>query len=319
MSQTTSMPVAKLRAWTNALDLRLRRSKGVAFQEFFAAVMTKAHGGNYVPASSAYSHGDISCDGLLSEPLTIYACYGPVDGGTGQVAPTIKKAVAKVTSDHDGALQHWPDLKSWVFVTNYVEGTPPLISKEILRLDALAQTRSVVQFGKAQFEETIFKLDVDQIELLLGNDATDADFRSLQMKDVLTVVDGIVTSNPGTLKASDDIPKVISPKKLEFNRLPPAYVDQLNRGFTNSAAVATLLLDHPDPTLDSRLATIFRNQYDDLASQGLSPGSIMDKLYAFAQGERPYSVPLDVAVFSLLAHLFEKCTIFEDAPVEDAP
>ena len=40
-------------------------------------------------------------------------------------------------------------------------------------------------------------------------------------------------------------------------------------------------------------------------------------LYEFAMAGHKAKTAREVAIWSLLAHLFEKCTIFEDAPVEE--
>ena len=316
MPNRETISVVKRRAFLNTLELRLRRSKGTAFQEFFAAVMTKVHGDNFVPASAAYSHGDIACDGLLNDPLTVYACYGPVDAGSGQKQSTIAQAVSKVGSDLAGAIKNWPDMKGWVFVTNYVEGTPPQISKEILKLNAADPNRHIRQFGKSDFENAILSLPVDEIEILLGYDATDADFRGLQLSLVQDVVDEIIRRSDYDAVPSDEVPLEISPKKLSGNNLPPVYKKKLVQGFVNAGDVADYLLNHPDPTLDSRVATVFKNHYLNLSSSDLTPGQIMDNIFNFALGENKPTASLDVAIWSLLAYLFERCTIFKDVAEE---
>ena len=65
----------------SALELKLRPAKGTRLQEFLSALMTKIHSSNFHPVGTDYSRGDLQCDGLLSDPLTIFACYGPVNAG----------------------------------------------------------------------------------------------------------------------------------------------------------------------------------------------------------------------------------------------
>lgn len=64
----------KRKAVSNALELKLRRCKGTALQEFHAALMAKLHGDNFASSSTDYSQGDLKCDGLLHEPFTVFAC-----------------------------------------------------------------------------------------------------------------------------------------------------------------------------------------------------------------------------------------------------
>jgi hypothetical protein len=83
-------------------------------------------------------------------------------------------------------------------------------------------------------------------------------------------------------------------------------------------AVGEYLLNHPDPTFDAKIASVFKGKYDELKIQAIQPDEIMDCLYEFTLGGQQNSTPREVAVWSLLAHLFEKCTIFEDHPFEAA-
>ena len=76
----------------------------------------------------------------------------------------IKKAAVKVADDYNGALDNWPTLKVWQFVSNFIDGVPPQITQEILRLQALTKERALKQFGKEQFEAHIFDLSLADIE-----------------------------------------------------------------------------------------------------------------------------------------------------------
>ncbi len=119
------IPSVKKRAFRNALDLKLRRCRGDMLQHFFAAVANKIWGDNFVPATAHYTQGDLKCDGLLKDPLTVFACYGPTNGGDGQSGGATAQVVVKVTEDFLGALKAWPEMKQWIFVNSYVTGIPP--------------------------------------------------------------------------------------------------------------------------------------------------------------------------------------------------
>ncbi|WP_424628521.1 ABC-three component system protein [Bradyrhizobium sp. SYSU BS000235] len=305
------------RAFRNTLELKLRRSRGDMLQLFLAAVMTKVWKDNFIPASAHYSQGDLKCDGLLQDPLTVFACYGPTNGGDGQSSGSIANAVAKVAEDFFGAIQNWPALKEWIFVSNYVTGTPPQITAKILELAGAHPNRVLKQFGLEQFRLAIFSLSLDDIEELLGDDATDEDFRQLQLPEVQMVINDVMQRVHGS-GLNDDQPVIVPAAKLDFNNLPAIYQDRIRLGFQNAGRVGEYLLDHPDPTLDGKIASVFAGKYVELKMQGLQPDEIMDCLYEFTLGGQQNSTPREVAVWSLLAHLFEKCTIFEDHPVEEA-
>jgi len=308
-----AIPSIKKRAFLNALELKLRRSRGDMLQVFLSAVMTKVLGDNFIPATAHHSKGDLKCDGLLKTPLTVFACYGPTNAGDGQSAGSLALAVAKVSDDYLGAAKHWPDLKEWVFVSNYVSGIPPQITQQILALEKAHPEHILKIFGIDQFQVAILELDLSDIEELLGDAASDADFRNVQIPDVQAVINDITQTfaNGGV---SDDQPLIVSAQKLAFNNLPEVYRERIKQGFQNTGDLSEYMLNHPDPTLDGRIASIFKAKYFEFKKQALPPDEIMDLLYDFALGGQRNSTPHEVAVWSLLAHLFEKCTIFEDQP-----
>ena len=307
----------KRKAVRNALELKLRRCKGTGLQELLAALMAKLHGDNFTPAGTDYSRGDLQCDGLLRDPLTIFACYGPVNAGAHQSEGSMAKAIAKVKSDFEGACEHWPALKEWVFVTNYLD-TPAQITQEVLRLQATNTTRKLRMYGRPQFEADILGLGEVDIEDLLENDATEEDFLSVQPQEVLDVVKAVMATASGA-RSDDNAPIVVPFEKLEFNGLEQIYQDRIGNGFKNTRIVQTLVRDHPNPLLDGDLAAIFKAKYLDLAGQGLKPGEVMDELYAFTLSEQRATTPREVAVWSVLAYMFERCTIFKDKPVTGTP
>ena len=304
----------KRRAVRNALELKLRRCKGNDLQKFLGELMAKIHGDNFIPAGTDYSRGDLQCDGLLREPLTLFACYGPVNAGANATEAAMKTAVDKVGTDFAGARKHWPDLKEWVFVTNYLD-TPAQITHQVLQLQQATPDCRLRTFGRAQFEKHILDLSEDSIDDLLGNDATEEDFRALQPQEILAVVSAVMSHGPRR-KENDEEPAVIPADKLEFNELEDVFQDRITKGFQNSRTVAKLLSNHPDPLLESEFAAVFKARYRDLDAQGLAPGEVMDELYEFAlAGQRPTTYR-DIAVWSVLAYRFEKCTIFKDRPVD---
>ena len=81
--------------------------------------------------------------------------------------------------------------------------------------------------------------------------------------------------------------------------------------------MANLLHNHPNPLFDGEVAGVFKAKYLELKAQGFAPGDIMDELYEFAMAGHKAKTAREAAICSLLASLFEKCTIFEDAPVEE--
>lgn len=276
--------------------------------------MTAIHGDKFLPIGSDYSRGDLKCDGLLLDPLTIFACYGPVNAGANATEAAMKTAISKVDTDFAGALRHWPKLKVWKFVHNYVEQLPAQIVQKILELCEQHSAIKIELFGKEQFENALFSLDAKAIEALVGDAATDEDFRALQPTVVLSVVESIMAAVDHRL-VPDDTPVEVPRQKLHFNGLSAHSQDRIVKGMQNAVRVAKLVQDHQDPMLEGNLAGAFKAKYLDFKAQSLDPDDILFHLYEFAAGGGRTSAALDVSVWSLLAYLFEKCMIFEDKPV----
>jgi hypothetical protein len=314
---TTPLTQLDKRRFANALELKLRRCRGDMLQEFLGALMSKVHGDNFVPASAAYSRGDLKCDGLLNEPLTIFACYGATNGGDGQTRGALAIAVAKVGTDFVGAVANWPGLKEWHFVNNYVDGAPPQITAKILELGGVHSDRVLRQMGKAQFRRLIEPLGLEVVEDLLGEAASEEDFRNLQLPEIQALMNGLMARTTGR-GISDDVPKNVPEKKLVFNNLSPVSQYHIRQGLRNAAGVEQYLSDHPVPTYSQDIAKIFKGKYEELKTQGIPPDYVLDDLYEFILGGQKDTGIRQVATWNLLAHLFEKCTIFEDLPVAAA-
>jgi hypothetical protein len=312
-------PLSQLdrRRFADALELKLRRCRGDMLQEFLGAVMSNVHGDNFVPASSAYSRGDLKCDGLLNEPLTIFACYGATNGGDGQTRGALAIAVAKVETDFVGAVAHWPELKEWHFVNNYVDGTPPQISAKILELGRAHSGRVLGQIGKAQFRRLIETLSLEAVGELLGEAASEDDFRSLQLPEIQALMNALMDRASGS-GISDDLPKNVPEKKLVFNNLSALSQQLIRQGLQNAAGVERYLSEHPVPTYGQNIAALFKGKYEELKTQDIPPDQLLDDLYDFILGGQQNTGLRQVATWNLLAHLFEKCTIFEDLPVAAA-
>jgi hypothetical protein len=310
----TTLSAQDKRRFADALELKLRRCRGDMFQAFMADLMSKVHGDNFVPASVHYSRGDLKCDGLLTSPLTIFACYGATNGGTGQTRDSMAKTVLKVESDFLGALANWPDMKEWHFVHNYVDGAPAQITAQVLKLAGTHPNCGPRQVGKEQLRRLVETLTLEDAEELLGQPASAEDFRTLQLPEIQTLMTELMTRASAN-SISDDVPKNVPEKKLTFNNLSQLSQQYIRRGLQNAAGVEQYLSGHPVPTFSRDIAKIFKGKYEELKSQGFTPDDVLDDLYDFVLGGNKCTRLREVAVWNLLAHLFEKCTIFEDLPV----
>src|ERR1700688_4126315 len=107
--------------WKIALELKLRKCSGDAFQDFFSVTMAEAHGSDFVRVRPYGVLGDKGCDGYLQSTGAVYACYGALNGDGGKVTYLI----GKMSDDYSKAAVALPTImKAWHMVHNLVGGLP---------------------------------------------------------------------------------------------------------------------------------------------------------------------------------------------------
>jgi ABC-3C protein len=294
--------------WRIALELKLRKSSGDAFQDFFSTVMTKAHGSDFVRVRPFGVLGDKGCDGYLQSLGHVYQCYGALNGDSGKVAYLI----GKMANDFAKALAGVPEImKAWHMVHNLVDGLPIEAVLKLKELEAANISHSFGFIGIEGFEERIFALELSMIEDLLGVVATNQDAQNLQAAELRDLVANVA-------KAADEVAfdpsaiRRVPSDKLEFNKLPNHWRFLITNGWQNAHLVEQYLARHHDPLIGGRIAQAMRVRYEYLKTQGLSPGAIMASLYELVTGIGSVTPSRQVAAHALLAFLFESCDIFED-------
>jgi len=294
--------------WKIALELKLRKCSGNAFQEFFSDVMAAAHGSDFVRVRPYGSLGDKGCDGYLQSTGAVFACYGSLNGDGGKV----DYLIGKMGDDYGKALVALPAIMTgWQMVHNLVDGLP---AEAILKLNELKSADKAQHefsfMGLEGFEKLIFSLQPHQIEALLGMAATAQDcqnFQTAELRDLVSAVIHATDANPINV---DEI-RPVPPDKLEFNGLPGHWQLMIAGGWQNTHFVQEYLDRHPNPMTGETIAQAFRVRYEYFKSQGLEPGAIMSFLYEDITGTGAVPPARQVAAQSLLAHLFESCDIFE--------
>jgi hypothetical protein len=107
--------------WRIALELKLRKCSGDAFQNFFSDVMGKVHGSDFVRLRPFGRLGDKGCDGYLQSNGQVFQCYGALNGSFGRVTYLI----SKMGEDFSKALTAIPSImKEWHMAHNLVDGLP---------------------------------------------------------------------------------------------------------------------------------------------------------------------------------------------------
>jgi hypothetical protein len=254
--------------WKIALELKLRKCSGNAFQEFFSDVMAAAHGSDFVRVRPYGSLGDKGCDGYLQSTGTVFACYGALNGDGGKV----DYLIGKMGDDYGKSLVALPTIMTgWQMVHNLVDGLP---TEAILKLNELKSVDKAQHdfgfMGLEGFEQLIFSLQPHQIETLLGMAATAQDcqnFQTAELRDLVSAVIHAADANP--INVADIRP--VPPDKLKFNGLPGHWQSMIAGGWQNTHFVQEYLDRHPNPMTGETIAQAFRVQYEYLKTQGLDP------------------------------------------------
>jgi hypothetical protein len=297
--------------WKISLELKLRKSQGDAFQDFFCTMMLKVHGDDFVRVRAFGRLGDKGCDGYLRSIGEVFQCYGALDGGSnGKVAYLI----SKMGDDYAKANKAISALmKAWHMVHNFVDGLPIEAVEKLKELQNGDQERKFGFVSIEGFEERIFSLSTEKIEELLGVAATSEDAHNLQPAELRDLVAAVAAAGEA-VKFNVDPIKPVPAEKLVFNELPGHWHSLVAGGWQNAHYVSAYLNRHHDPLIGEKIAQIFRDRYQYLKTQNLQPGAIMSALYEMVTGIGNVTPSRQVAAQALLAFLFESCDIFEDVP-----
>ena len=293
--------------WRIALELKLRKSPGDAFQDFFSDVMGRLHGDDFVRVRPFGSLGDKGCDGYVLSMGQVFQCYGAVAGE----AKRVSTLTAKLTGDFAKAQRNLSALmKEWHFVHNLPDGLP---IEAVTALQALKDAHPSLSFGVIGIEglsDRVFRLTPQQVETLLGPAASDSDASNLDIAALRQVVQGLAKEADSIDFNALDL-RPVPPDKLIYNNLPDFWKFLITGGWKNAHLVGAYFDRHPDPLTGERIAKLFKDRYANLKAQNLKAGDIMVALYELVTGIGNVAPQKQVAAQALLAFLFENCDIFE--------
>ena len=294
-----------------SFELKVRRSHGTQFQDFFSTVMEKRYGADFIRVRAFGSLGDKGCDGYLQSTGATYQCFGK----SHDAALNVQKLVGKVGDDYATAAAHLSSImREWHFAHNLVDGVPVEFVQKIQSLQFQNPHHKIGHMGPSGLEAIVMQLHSDDLRQLLGPAATAEDTRNLHLEEVRDLIQNLMVKIDAKPSHSGPIAPVPT-AELEFNELPAYWVGLIRFGMQNAGYVQQYIDEHHDPEVGERLAKIFGDQYRSLKHEGLAPGEIMNKLYELVTGVGSVTAQRQVAAQALLSHLFESCDIFEDKPL----
>lgn len=283
-------------------------SKGDGFQRLFEKLMSKAHPNDFIACRPWGNVGDRKNDGYLPSARVLFQSYAP-----NELSAT--EAIKKINEDFEGAKEHWAKyFDEWTFVHNAPDGR---LSPQIIEaLARIGQDNPKIKIGHCGYEEMLAKfrqLNLLDLESWFGLAPTMEANVNLGYGDLVAVLTHInVTPIPTTSEVKD-----VSRGKIEANLLSQAVADFLKIGMQKSPLVAQFFNNWKNPSYGEQIASAFKKEYMALreTAPGLHPDEIFGRLEAWAGGMANTTPTHKVAVLAVMAYLFDKCEIFEDALV----
>ena len=281
-------------------------SKGDGFQRLFEKLMMKAHPNDFMACRPWGNVGDRKNDGYLPSARILYQSYAPNEMGAAE-------AIKKINEDFEGAKAHWKEyFDEWTFVHNAYDGRlgPHIIEQ----LAKLKQANPEIRIGHCGYEEMLAKfrlLRLQDLESWFGPSLTMEANVNLGFQDLAIVLTHIgVAPVPMASEVKD-----VSRGKIEANLLSQAVADFLKLGMQKSPLVAQFFSNWKNPTYGELIAQAFKSQYIGLRDgvPQLHPDEIFGRLEAWAAGTANSTPTHKAAVLAVMAYLFDKCEIFEDA------
>lgn len=281
-------------------------SKGDGFQRLFEKLMSKAHPNDFMACRPWGNAGDRKNDGYLPSVRILFQSYAPNELSAAE-------AIKKINEDFEGAKEHWVKyFDEWTFVHNAPDGRlGPHIIEELARL---RQENPKIKISHCGYEEMLAKfrrLSLQDLESWFGPSLTMEANVNLGYSDLVAVLTHIsITPAPATSEVKD-----VSRGKIEANLLSQAVADFLKIGMQKSPLVNQFFNNWKSPIYGEQIAQAFKTEYVALRDRipQLHPDEIFGRLEAWAGGVANTTPTHKAAVLAVMAYLFDKCEIFEDA------
>jgi hypothetical protein len=281
-------------------------SKGDGFQHLFERLMSKAYPNDFLACRPWGNVGDRKNDGYLPSTRTLFQSYAP-----NELKAT--DAIKKINEDFEGAKEYWEKyFIEWTFVHNAPDGR---LGPHILdTLARLAGKNPNIKIGHCGYEEllTIFRsLKLLDLESWFGPSLTLEANIHLGFQDLEAVLHHIRVASVATTSEVKDV----SRGKIEANLLSEAVAGFLKVGMQKSPLVEQFFEICTNPVYGEQIAYEFKKKYITLRNgvPQLHPDEIFGEIEVWAAGNVQKTPVHKAAVLAVMAYLFDKCEIFEDA------
>ncbi|GIH62230.1 ABC-three component system protein [Microbispora siamensis] len=282
-----------------------------AFENFFQDLMCALYP-DFVDVRTHGNLGDLGADGLTLHDRQLYACYAPSTFDASAIELKFKSDLQKAINKRSGQFD------TFVFVHNDMRGTHPEIAAMLAEAQRAHKPLNIEIMGRRRLWQKIMKLDLAEVEDLLGCPIPITDsIYGIGMEDLEPLLDHLKTAtvSPDPLHR---IPQV-SEEKLDYNEL-----DGDSRESLVKAMKSTHLIDE---YYDLRIMEIqrkevaegFRIYYQQVREAWTAAEDILWQLEMYVLGNMRHDPRTHRAAQVILAYFFERCDIFEQPPADWRP
>ena len=278
------------------------KSKGNTFQEFFEKLMELTYKTDFMACRPWGNRGDRKNDGFLKSEQRLFQVYAP-----NKMKET--EAIKKITEDFEGAKKHWgTNFNKWTFVHNADDGLPPHVQKVLLEFQQANQGVILESWGLEELRTVFRKISLEDKQTWLGLAPTAETKMRLGFSDLQPVLESLAIQSVSLNLEVKDVPQ----GKIEANSLSESVTILIKEGMSKADLVRQFFDKWYDPEFGDKIAKAFREQYNSLREQKLTPNTIFNELQVWTGGEQRGTPEHELAVLTVLAYYFERCDIFKE-------
>lgn len=298
---------------------RILAANGAAFEKLFTNIWNYAYPG-FRQIKPQGTRGDKKNDGYHTDTGEYYQVYAPENSSS-----KVTTAVTKLENDFVGLKAYWDKIspvRAYRFVFNdKYEGSFPDIDLACARLKSAHKLEDCRVILAGDLENTLFdRLSDDQILTVVGQIPNPELVKAIDYHGLRDVIEHLLHRLKPTDFAASSLIAPDFEEKLVFNALSPFYAGLLRSANRHNGDLDAYFVNQGN-FLRDQIHHIFKDFYRSgrqriEESEGTLSRS--DRIFVYivesALPRAQHSVPIESAVFALMAYYFETCDIFEEPP-----
>lgn len=287
-------------------DLALATCKGQRFEQWFADLAAAVWGDDFERIKPGSRRGDKKSDGRHIPSETIFQCYAPESP-----SDFARNAPGKMRDSFPEVLDHWPNIKKWVFVHNNIDGLPP---KAHGQLEDLRKQYPTIKFRAPmpkRFLKDGFHDKLTVTQILSIYPSAKIDFNDVTLSDVKPLLRKIITQR-GDFHSENLFGQIPNKDKMEFNKLSPEAKNFIHHARFRSDIIRCYLDETSNPRIASSIQGKMKRKYEELKLITHDSDEILGFLIEYIGGDR--NPKFYAAAYVIIAYYFDACDIFDNAP-----